>query len=84
MVDQTVSLPDGKHFRPIGTVDLKENTETVIPITNADTAGLVILDALRLLPIEPELRQNESISYSRRGGRVVVSVCDNWQGGRAV
>jgi hypothetical protein len=56
VVDQTLPLPDGKHFRPIGAVELKANTETVIPITNADTAGFVILDALQLLPIEPELR----------------------------
>ena len=59
MVDQTVSLPDGKHFRPIDTVDLKANVETVIQITNADTAGLVILDALQLLPIKPELKNDE-------------------------
>ena len=56
MFDQTVSLPDGNHFRPIGGVDPKANTETVVPVTNADTAGFVILDALQLLPIEPELR----------------------------
>jgi hypothetical protein len=33
--------------------------ETVIQITNADTAGFVIMDALQLLPIEPELKTNE-------------------------
>ena len=51
-VDQTASLPQGKHFRPIGTVDLVADTETIIQITNANTAGFVILDALQLLPIK--------------------------------
>jgi len=44
---------------PIDTVDFKANAETVIRITNADTAGFVILDALQLLPIKPELKTNE-------------------------
>ena len=56
MVEQTVPLPDGKHLRPVGAVELKANTETFIPITNAGRAGFVILDALQLLPIELELR----------------------------
>lgn len=51
VVDQTVSLPKGKHFRPIDTVDLVADTETVIQITNSNTVGFVILDALQLLPI---------------------------------
>jgi len=59
VVDQTVPLPGGKHFRPIDTVDLKAAVETVIQITNADTNGFVILDALQLLPIEPELKTDE-------------------------
>ena len=59
VVDQTVPLPDGKAFRPIDTVDLKANVETVIQITNADTTGFVILDALQLLPIEPESKTSE-------------------------
>ncbi len=59
VVDQTMPLPDGKHFRPIDTVDLEANVETVIQITNTDTAGFVILDALQLQSIEPELKSNE-------------------------
>lgn len=51
IVDQTVSLPDGKHFRPIDTVDLAADTETIIQITNSNIVGFVILDALQLLPI---------------------------------
>jgi hypothetical protein len=50
--DQTRPLPSGKHFRPIDTVDLSANVETTITITNADTNGFVILDALQLLPVE--------------------------------
>jgi hypothetical protein len=53
MVDQTVPLPRGKHFRAIGTVDLQANVETVIQISNADTIGFVIVDALQLLPVKP-------------------------------
>jgi hypothetical protein len=52
VVDQTAPLPTGKSFRPIGTVDLQAKVETVIKITNADTNGFVILDALQLIPIE--------------------------------
>ena len=59
VVDQTVPLPDGKPFRPIDTVDLQAGTETVIEITNADTVGFVILDALQLLPVEPESKSND-------------------------
>ena len=51
VVDQTVSIPEGKHARPIGTVELVADTETTIQITNLDTVGFVILDALQLLPI---------------------------------
>ena len=54
VVDQTVSLPNGKHFRPVDTVDLVADTETVIQITNSNTVGFVILDALQLLPIKQE------------------------------
>jgi hypothetical protein len=52
LVDQTRPLPTGKHFRPIDTVYLQANSETVIQVTNEDTTGFVILDALQLLPIE--------------------------------
>ena len=52
VVDQTRSLPSGRVFRPVGTVDLRTDVETVIQVTNADTTGFVILDALQLLPIK--------------------------------
>ena len=32
VVDQTVMIPEGKHFRPIDTVDLEADTETTIKI----------------------------------------------------
>lgn len=54
MVDQTVSLPKGKHFRPIDTVELVADTETTIQITNSGTVGFVIVDALQLLRIKQE------------------------------
>ena len=53
-IDQTVPLANGKAFRPIGTVELQKDAETVIQITNADTVGFVILDALQLLAIQPK------------------------------
>ena len=59
VVDQTVSLPNGKHFRPIDTVDLVADTETIIQVTNSNTVGFVILDALQLLPVQPEPKANE-------------------------
>lgn len=52
VVDQTAPLPEGKRFRPIDMVDLNADTETVIQVTNADTTGFVILDALQLLPVK--------------------------------
>jgi len=52
IIDQTLPLPDGQHFRPIGVADLTEEAETVIRITNADTTGFVIIDALQLLPAD--------------------------------
>lgn len=51
-VDQTKPLPSGEHFRPVATVDLRADVETVIQVTNADTTGFVILDALQLLPVD--------------------------------
>ena len=52
VVDQTRPLPASRHFRPVGAVDLQADVETVIQVTNADTNGFVILDALQLLPVE--------------------------------
>ena len=49
VVDQTEPLPNGKRFRPIHTVELSSDVETVIQVTNADTTGFVILDAFQLL-----------------------------------
>lgn len=53
-VDQTRSIPHGKYFRKIGTIELQRDKEAIIQITNADTVGFVILDALQLLPIQPK------------------------------
>jgi hypothetical protein len=51
-VDQTTTIPTGKHFRLVGNVDLQANVETTITISSADTSGFVILDALQLLPVK--------------------------------
>lgn len=48
-VDQTKPLPAGKAFRSISTVEL--DGESTITLTNKETDGFVILDALQLLPV---------------------------------
>ena len=50
VVDQTVPLPAGEGFRPIGSALLDAGAETVLQVSNASTEGFVILDALQLLP----------------------------------
>ncbi|MDF1743646.1 MAG: FAD-dependent oxidoreductase [Gimesia sp.] len=49
-VDQTQTLPAGQLFRPIASVQLVDDVETVITMRNSGTNGFVILDALQLLP----------------------------------
>ena len=51
-VDQTRPLPEGQRFQPVGTVELAAEVETTILITNTDTIGFVILDAVQLVPVE--------------------------------
>lgn len=51
-VDQTVPLPKDQPFRPIGRCRLEADVETVITVSNDQTEGFVILDALQLLPVE--------------------------------
>jgi len=50
-VNQTTSLPSGKHFRVVGDVTLQAEVESTISVSNANTSGFVILDALQLLPV---------------------------------
>jgi hypothetical protein len=50
-VDQTAPLPTGRYFRPIATIVLQAPMKTAITITNRNTKGFVILDALQLLPV---------------------------------
>jgi hypothetical protein len=47
-VDQTQPLPAGQLFHDIDTVELTADVETVITISNENTDGFVILDALQL------------------------------------
>ncbi|MEZ6139095.1 MAG: FAD-dependent oxidoreductase [Zavarzinella sp.] len=50
VIDQTKPLPRGAYFAPLGTITLTADAETIITISNQDTSGFVILDALQLVP----------------------------------
>mgnify|MGYP003381883548 CR=1 FL=1 len=41
--------PPAQTFRPIGTVQLVDDVETVLQVSSTDTDGFVILDALQLI-----------------------------------
>ncbi|HCN31214.1 MAG TPA: xanthan lyase [Verrucomicrobiales bacterium] len=49
LVDQTLPLPLGRHFRGIGSAALDAETDVVITVTNQDTDGFVIVDALQVV-----------------------------------
>ncbi|MDP1590691.1 MAG: FAD-dependent oxidoreductase [Prosthecobacter sp.] len=49
-VDQTQPRPAGEAFRSIGVVELDGASETTITVSNTGTDGVVILDALQLIP----------------------------------
>lgn len=51
LVDQTQRLPEGKIFREVGVVELSDKGESVLKVSNEDTEGFVILDALQLVPV---------------------------------
>ncbi len=51
IVDQTTALPSGEQFRFLETIELSTEADTVITVSNTDTDGFVILDALQLLPV---------------------------------
>jgi hypothetical protein len=51
VVDQTIALPAGEAFRPIGRVRLRQGAEHTLTVTNQDTKGFVIVDAFQLLPV---------------------------------
>lgn len=52
-VDQTGPLPSGQRFKLVGNVQLKDGVDTIITITNRQTTGFVIVDALQLIPKDP-------------------------------
>ncbi len=52
IVDQTRALPRGKLFRLLDIIELQGNTESTIEISNDETNGFVILDAIQLLPVK--------------------------------
>jgi hypothetical protein len=49
LVDQTLSMADGESFRTVGSVELSAEGETTLTVSNDDTDGFVILDALQLV-----------------------------------
>ncbi|MEZ6064708.1 MAG: FAD-dependent oxidoreductase [Planctomycetaceae bacterium] len=51
-VDQTRPLPREQPFRAIGEVELTADVETVVTLSNQQTKGFVILDALQLLQLD--------------------------------
>jgi hypothetical protein len=50
-VNQTMAMLPGKSFRAIGSVQLLADMESVLTVTNQDTDGFVILDAIQLVPL---------------------------------
>ncbi len=51
-VNQTLPLPQGEPFQPVGALELSADFETIIRITAKDTIGFVIVDSLQLLPVK--------------------------------
>lgn len=49
-VDQTQPLPFGQRFQFVGNVQLENGVETSITVSNNQTVGFVIIDALQLIP----------------------------------
>ncbi|WP_145356969.1 FAD-dependent oxidoreductase [Alienimonas californiensis] len=49
-VDQTQPLPPGGQFRLVGAVRLEGGVETTVTVSNRQTVGFVIVDALQFLP----------------------------------
>lgn len=55
-VDQTQPLPSQQHFQPVGNVQLEGGVDTIIPVSNRQTVGFVIVDAPQLLPNNPSVK----------------------------
>ena len=50
-VDQTQPLPAGEAFRQVGLLRLRQGMDYTLTVSNEDTKGFVILDAVQLLPV---------------------------------
>lgn len=50
-VDQTQTLPAGKQFRPVAQLELREGVEITVTVSNQNTLGFVIIDALQLVEV---------------------------------
>ena len=51
VVDQTLPLPEGEPFRPIGEVELESDVSSTITVRNIQANGFVILDAIQLIEL---------------------------------
>jgi len=49
-VDQTIPLPSGEYFRTVGRVGLSRGTSYTLTITNKNTEGFAIVDAIQIIP----------------------------------
>lgn len=51
-VDQRLPLPAGKRFRAIGRATLSAEGDSTIEVNNTGAGGIVVLDALQLIPVD--------------------------------
>ncbi len=65
-VDQSAALPAGSVVRPLGTVQLAADTESLISVGSAGTTGFVILDAFQLI-LESPLAAAVTTSHFQQG-----------------
>jgi len=73
-VDQTVERPEGSVLRPIGTVELVMDEETVITVGTSNTTGFVILDAVQLVLISAPLNSPEGTFQMDSSGQANFTI----------
>ena len=49
-IDQTKRPPSDGHFVSLGTFRFTADSPAVIEVSNADTKGIVVIDAVQVLP----------------------------------
>jgi hypothetical protein len=65
-VDQTQPLPAGQRFKLVGTVELEGGVDVNITISNRQTTGFVIVDAMQLLSKIESPRDSSNLSGHRQ------------------